>query len=261
MLVGQEVLRTHFETLHLENDFPKLMILVGPKGQGKRTLALYVANMIGDVYVPTNLKVDDVREMISDSQTLHKPRAYIVANADDMTTQAQNAILKFAEEPTTNAYIIMTTTHEEHILPTIKSRGGVYRLQPYTQDELRAFTDNELILSICSNPGQVKKALESDFERLVENVDKVVDNINRVSVANTFNIPKYFDGIDIDLVFSVFMWAYLKRLKNQVRQHGKSFIIRQINVIYKYKRLMENKSINKQNALEMMFVELREATK
>ncbi len=49
-------------------------------------------------------------------------RAIIIEDADKLTTEAQNALLKTLEEPPQGTIIILTASHEQSLLPTINSR-------------------------------------------------------------------------------------------------------------------------------------------
>lgn len=255
MLIGQTRLKEHFIDLISKDSLPKLIILTGEEGQGKYTLARYIADKVGDIYEPRQLKVDDIRLMVEDAQSLSKRRVYLLRDADEMTAQAQNALLKFAEEPTRNAYIILTVQHENNVLPTIKSRGQIYQLDPYTKEELRQFTEDELILKIFNTPGQIKRAVQIDVRKLENVVSKVIDNISKISAANVFNIINHLDEFDLDLVISMLLYMYENKLRDNVESLK---TLEQIKVIYKYKAQFKNKSINKKNALEVMLIELRE---
>ncbi len=52
----------------------------------------------------------------------------IIATAEPMTLQAQNALLKTLEEPPVGARIILLTPHENRLLPTIISRCQLIKL-------------------------------------------------------------------------------------------------------------------------------------
>ena len=47
---------------------------------------------------------------------------YLIHEAENMTPEASNALLKFLAEPTPHAYAILTTRNRERLLPTIVSR-------------------------------------------------------------------------------------------------------------------------------------------
>ena len=58
-----------------------------------------------------------------------KYKIYIIADADLMTVQAQNALLKTIEEPPSYAVIMLLTENAEVLLPTIRSRCVMMKLR------------------------------------------------------------------------------------------------------------------------------------
>ena len=83
---------------------------------------------------PGSIGVDDVREQINDTIMIRPYssyyKIYIVDEAEKMTVQAQNALLKTIEEPPSYAVIILITTNQEAFLPTILSRCVQMKLKP-----------------------------------------------------------------------------------------------------------------------------------
>lgn len=73
-----------------------------------------------------SIGVDEIRERIADTVSI-KPFAsdrkiYIILEADKMTVQAQNSLLKTLEEPPAYAVFILPTAHDRQLLSTIHSR-------------------------------------------------------------------------------------------------------------------------------------------
>lgn len=62
-------------------------------------------------------------------------RVYILLNAENMTAEAQNALLKSLEEPPAHARFILTCDNRRSLLDTIISRSTVYTLEPPTREE------------------------------------------------------------------------------------------------------------------------------
>ena len=95
----------------------------------------------------TTIPVDDIREMIRicGSHTLEgKARVVLLFDADRMTAQAQNSLLKTLEEPPENTYIILVTEHPETLLTTVISRCRPIRLKAWS---------DEYILKVLSQEG------------------------------------------------------------------------------------------------------------
>jgi len=63
-------------------------------------------------------------------------RVVIVDTADEMTTNAANALLKLLEEPPDNAILLLISHQPSRLLPTIRSRCRVLRCEPLSGAEM-----------------------------------------------------------------------------------------------------------------------------
>lgn len=82
---------------------------------------------------PNSISVDDIREQVNNTIMI-KPyqgpyKVYIIPQADMMTTQAQNALLKTIEEPPEYAVIMLLTENADTLLSTINSRCVMLKLR------------------------------------------------------------------------------------------------------------------------------------
>ena len=82
---------------------------------------------------PNTISVEDIRTQVN-NDIMIKPyqgpyKIYIIAEADLMTPQAQNALLKTIEEPPAYAVIFLLTENGEMLLPTITSRCVMLKLR------------------------------------------------------------------------------------------------------------------------------------
>lgn len=254
MLIGQENLTERLKTLINSDNLPNTMIFVGPKGQGKKSVAKWLAGHLdAPLYIPEDVKIDSIREVNADSRTISSPKVYLLADAEEMTPQAQNALLKLAEEPPENAYLVITVQDTGVLLQTILSRAVTFRLDGYTREELNVFTNDVDLMKLGRNPGMIKRLASIDYYGMLKHTFKVVDNIGKISAVNAFNILRSVDKADYDLFLTMLIYCYGERMPDL--KCGK-----QLAVIYDTKTQLErSKSINKQNALEMMLIRLREA--
>ena len=90
-----------------------------------------------------SIGVDDVREQIVNDAGIRpysSPyKIYIVDQAELLTPQAQNALLKTIEEPPEYAVIFLLTTNSDAFLPTILSRCTVLKLKPLYDQVIRGY--------------------------------------------------------------------------------------------------------------------------
>ena len=145
--------------------FPHALLIEGPLGSGRRTLARLIARAAtcrdtdpsarpcgicaacqkavspdvtevgGD---GATLSVDTIRRLREDAFLLPNESAYrvmILAEAQAMTPQAQNALLKILEEPPAHLLFILTCDSRTALLETIRSRCVCLTLAPTTWEE------------------------------------------------------------------------------------------------------------------------------
>ncbi len=104
----------------------------------------------------STIPVDDIREMIrlcSQYSFEGGNRAVLIQDAENMTVQAQNCLLKILEEPPVNTFFIMTSAHPDRILITVKSRCRTVRLVPWPSSYIKSILENE-----GSDPQKAAKA-------------------------------------------------------------------------------------------------------
>lgn len=203
------------------DSFPHFIVVVGPRGSGKRTLVNEIANKVSCVYTQCEPLVDTVREVIDSSYNSQTKVMYCFADADNMKPQAKNAMLKITEEPPENAYFCLTINDDSSLLGTIKSRAYVLTMENYSRDELKEYyyrsvsdDDNReaevnLFCAICSNPGEIDM-LTSYGKEFYDYVNLVADNIANVEPANAFKSSsklalKSDEGYDLRLFLRCFM--------------------------------------------------------
>ena len=157
---------------------PRFIIISGDIGSGRLTLAKVIIRMINAKGIIMGNSIAEVRETIENSYAITEPTCYIFRNADDMKNEAKNALLKVVEEPPNNAYFIMTVQNIDNMLGTIKSRGTVIKMEPYTREELLSATNDEILLNYCSNIGQTMEDAENikNAEYLVEEIFQAFRN-------------------------------------------------------------------------------------
>jgi len=66
-------------------------------------------------------------------------RVALLANAERMTEQAQNCLLKTLEEPPPNTVLLLTTAYPDHLLPTCLSRCQLISLSPVGRPAMAEF--------------------------------------------------------------------------------------------------------------------------
>ena len=85
-------------------------------------------------------KVRDIRTFLSlkTAGTAQIRRVVIVEQAEKLSTDAQNALLKTLEEPPTDTMILLTAAEKSHLLTTILSRLRSIRIMPLPKQQCLA---------------------------------------------------------------------------------------------------------------------------
>lgn len=209
-IIGQEQLKEHLRSALAAHKISHAYIINGEKSSGKEFIAKIFAMALqcerGEVdpcqechsckqalsdnqpdiirvthEKPNSISVDDIRSQINNDVAI-KPysspyKVYIVNEAEKMTAQAQNAILKTLEEPPEYAVIILLTTNVNAMLPTILSRCVVLNMKPVSDELVRKYLMEEMQVpdykaEVCvafarGNIGKAKMLASSeDFENV-----------------------------------------------------------------------------------------------
>ena len=260
MMIGQ---KNNIKTLlkwRCNKSVPRFIIIAGDEGSGRLTFAKAVMKTLHATGIISNCKIDDVRRTIEYAYEYTAPTVYIFRNADDMSVGAKNALLKVVEEPPNKAYFIMTVHNIDNMLGTIRSRGTVIKMEPYSEEELRSYSDDDYLLDYCSNIGQMqidKKELEKVqncvFDVLVALQEK---SGTKILKACTQLQSKQTETDKIDGL--LFMRVFERCLGQTARE---LFTPACLSYISKCKQEIDKATINKKASIECMLINILEEIK
>jgi len=89
-----------------------------------------------------SIKIDQIRQLqkkLLEAPIISKNKVYIIDDADFMTTEAQNCLLKTLEEPPEFVTIILIGSKESSFLSTIKSRCTIIKFQTIEDEEIKKY--------------------------------------------------------------------------------------------------------------------------
>ena len=209
-IVGQEQIKEHLQNALMGKKVSHAYIINGEKSSGKEFIAnvfamslqcekegaepcqecrsckqALSANQPDIIKVlhekPGTISVDDIRAQINNDVAI-KPysspyKVYIVNEAEKMTPQAQNALLKTLEEPPEYAVILLLTANVNSLLPTILSRCVVLNMKPVSDELVKKYLMEQLKVpdykaEVCvafarGNVGKAKSLASSeDFDNV-----------------------------------------------------------------------------------------------
>lgn len=132
------------------------------------------------------LKIDQIRKMqekIAEKPVISNKKIYVINNADLMSEESQNCLLKTLEEPPEYAIIILIVSNENKILPTIKSRCVSIRFNRISNQELKKqlpnLTDEQI--KILNGSFQNIDFIEQRYDEY-KKVLKIVDTLKNGSL-------------------------------------------------------------------------------
>lgn len=127
------------------------LLLTGAEGAGLGSLAADLAGAVTEhstditTIAPeaTTIPIERVRTLYEETRSIHKrPQVIIIDNADTLSLEAQNALLKLLEEPVGGVYFILTTHSIEGLLPTIRSRVQAVGVKQLTRAQSEKLLDD-----------------------------------------------------------------------------------------------------------------------
>ena len=134
-----------------------------------------------------SIKIEQIREIqdkIAEKPIISNKKAYIIDDADKMTQEAQNCLLKTLEEPPEYATIILIGSNETAFLSTIKSRCIILHFEKIKDEEIAKFIrekyqieiDNQNLLKAAQ--GSIGKAIQlKEDEEIYSKIDEIISNL------------------------------------------------------------------------------------
>ena len=140
-----------------------------------------------------NIKIEQIRQMqkkILEAPIISQKKVYIIDNADLMTREAQNCILKTLEEPPEYVTIILIGSKEDNFLSTIKSRCSIIKFQNIPNVQIKQYMKktydidvSENILQLCL--GSIGKAEKyKDKQELYDNIFQIINNVEKMDMID-----------------------------------------------------------------------------
>ena len=257
--IGQEKLIQLLDNYTLAT-LPKTMLFMGDFGCGKHTLAKRLANRLDLIIQPIDSKITNDQLI----EYYQKPvETLYLVELQNFTDKNQNNLLKFIEEPSDYAYIILLAESEANILPTILNRCTKFQFEVYTKEQLLNFTNstNDLIFKVCTTPGQIKLSDPESIKELFTLCENIVTKISKASYSNTLTIVSKLnhkeDYNKFDQSLFLKMLSYVSFEEYIKTNSDIAFKIYSLTTYFKQAKL--NKNIVKENYMINFITQLWEA--
>ena len=237
-LYGLDKYFNQFKDLYKSNKLPNKILLSGPKGTGKSTLAYHLINYVFSLHEENpyktkdfmisnenqsfrliqqnvnpnftlldvtpekkNIDIKQVRELITNMTKTSlntKPRFVLIDNIEFLNLNSINALLKILEEPSKNTYFILINNCVK-ILSTLKSRCLEFKIT----------------LSNLESLNVAKKLIDTNIDEQI-NKDLINYYFTPGKIYNLINFSNEFD-IEIknlglkDLIYLIIDQRYYKK--------------------------------------------------
>lgn len=242
-VVGHKDIINYIRNAVTENKVSHAYILNGERGSGKKMLAnLFATTLLCEEQgpdpcnkchschqaesgnhpdiirvtheKPNTISVDDIRRQVNEDIQI-KPyqgpyKIYIIAEADLMTVQAQNALLKAIEEPPAYAVIFLLTENAEALLPTITSRCVMLKLRNIKDTLIRKYLMETMHVpdykaDMCTafaqgNMGRAIMLASSDhFNEIREEAVQLLKYINEMDISEITKAIKKINTYKLEI--------------------------------------------------------------
>lgn len=241
-IIGHEQIIHHLQSAISLNKVSHAYIFEGEEGMGKNMLASAFAqtlqcrerdteacmrcpsckqaatgnqpDIIRVTHEKASIGVEDIREKLC-GDILIKPysspyKIYIVDEAEKMTVQAQNALLKTIEEPPSYGIILLLTTNSGNFLPTIISRCVTLKLKPLRDEDIRAYLmdkmqipDYQAEICVAFARGNLGKACSlaasEDFSRIKEQALSIAKHVREMEVYEVISSVKAVSEFKLEI--------------------------------------------------------------
>ena len=147
-----------------------------------------------------SIKIEQIRELqkkIQEKPIISNNKVYIIDDADMMTQEAQNCLLKTLEEPPEYATIILIGSNENLFLPTIKSRCMILHFEPISNENIKKYLQTELAISNIDDEmldifqGSIGKAIElKDKREEYEKIIAFVENLDKKDIIDLYKLAE-----------------------------------------------------------------------
>lgn len=323
-IIGHKQIKQHLKKAVVMDKISHAYIFSGEDGTGKNMLAEAFSNLLQcagrlgkeevchtcqsclqaetnnhpDIIRITHEKasigIDDIRTQMNNDIGI-KPysspyKIYIIDEAEKLTEQAQNALLKTIEEPPSYGIVLLLTNNLNTLLPTILSRCVTLKLQPVDKDLIKEYLmsnhqvpDYLAELSQLFSGGNVGKAIkyasseefdimkgdalhilkyidEMKIYEIMEAIKKLSEHKEQITEYLDFFILWYRDVLIFKATQDVNLLTYKSEIQEIMKQSNKkSYEAVQsiLNAIDKAKlRLKAN--VNSDIALELMLLTIQE---
>ncbi len=227
-IIGNDKIKQSLKNVIIENRISHSYMFVGIEGIGKQMMAKDFAQIVlctngkekgcgqcksciefmshnhpDFLYLEpdgSSIKIEQIRYLqkkIQEKPIISDKKVYIINDADKMTKEAQNCLLKTLEEPPEYGVIILVGSNENAFLNTIKSRCMIISFKPIEQKYVKQYMEKTYGMTNLSQnmldsfQGSIGKAIKlKDKKDQYENIEKLIENLDKKNIIDIFEVSK-----------------------------------------------------------------------
>lgn len=258
-IIGQDFAKKYMINSLNKSRVSHAYIFEGSNGIGKYKFSVELSKILLDMnnlenspdYIEINpsgssIKISQIRELQSD--IVIKPhknyKIYVINEAEKMTLEAQNALLKTLEEPPGYVIIILITENKETLLNTIKSRCEIMKFTPLSITDIQNYLVDrhnidekkaKYISSFCR--GSIARALElvdsEEFKNTRSNIQKLIDLSIEGNIVDILDLISNFEQYKENIVDTLdIMITYFRDIMIIKEKANKEMLINIDQLVY-----------------------------
>ncbi len=267
-------------------------LFTGSEGVGRRTAAVWLAKQLhcgnlagcgvchlidtgayGDFIVvgPTDassIGIAQVQELLASlgkSRINHQGvRMVVIDQADRLTTEAQNSLLKTIEEPPADTVMVLLTHEETDVLTTIRSRCELVNFLPLTAQQIQEHIENELKvdphlaaqiakLSLGSVGMAITLTLDEALLQKTTELAQTVEDIRQATPFQRLLLASKLQEKSVDV--GQFVGLLGSSLQQSLRQDTSGDSVRSLEALERFDRYLKA-NVNGRSAWSRLLLEL-----
>ena len=265
-LYGMNHFFNEITSIYKNKQMPTKILLSGKKGIGKSTLAYHIINYIlseneefkydsvkltinrdnrsfkliqnnshPNFYLidlfndKKNIDVAQIRKMIdyTNKSTFNNlSRFILIDNIENLNKNSVNALLKIIEEPNKNVFFILINNNEKYILPTLKSRCLLFKINFSFNESMLIVNQiidkhvfkliNHDLINYYNTPGEIINLLKLSMDKNIDLRIYTLNNFLNLLIDNAYyKNNKSIKNLLVNYIELFFLKKYrLSRTKN-----------------------------------------------
>lgn len=247
----------------------RVTLVVGKDGVGKMTGIDMLASDLKLNIVEVDTKMQGIREFQQVANEIQDEVIFVINDANTMSQNSQNALLKILEEPKQNLHIYLVASSLSGFLETLIRRVehvvnvGVCKktdLQLYDKLNFERLQSDfgDIIVNNLSSFTEFEDLLSTD-PSIIAFCDKVINNIRQVSTPNAFKIANSLklsesqSGYDLGVFISIVTTLALHKFRATASTDALRVFVAGSKAMRRY----ENKEVSSKAIVDLFIMEAR----